>query len=84
MAKMTNALAQIIAEIDIESRQAMVLLRAKERLTGCTSYLQRKLCINYNRARLILLILEQAGLISQEDGPGRERTMPNPFEAKPT
>jgi DNA segregation ATPase FtsK/SpoIIIE-like protein len=80
---MTNALAELIAEIDIESRQALVLLRAKERLTGCTSYLQRKLCIKYNRARLLLLILEQAGLISQEDGPGRERTMPDPAGVKP-
>lgn len=78
---MTDALVHVLAEIDTESRQALVLLRAKERLTGCTSYLQRKLCINYNRARLLLLILEQAGLISQEDGPGRERTMPNPSEA---
>lgn len=39
-------------------------------LTGCTSYVQRKLQCGYNRAATLLEILEKRGVITKPDNVG--------------
>lgn len=50
---------------------ARTLLREKKELTGCTSYIQRKLSLTYNAGRKIMEALEAEGFISAADETGR-------------
>lgn len=50
---------------------AKYYLRAKGELSGCTSYVQRKLECGYNRACNILEALEKEGFITEPDNEGR-------------
>ena len=42
-------------------------------LTGCTSYLQRKMTVTYTRAAILLAHLERQGFISMADRNGERR-----------
>lgn len=48
-------------------------LREQPRLTGCISYLQRRLSCGYNRAALVLAFLEDSKIISIPDHGGFRR-----------
>jgi DNA segregation ATPase FtsK/SpoIIIE-like protein len=52
---------------------AHLALRDQPRLTGCISYLQRKVGCSYNRAALILAFLEDAKVIGVPDHGGFRR-----------
>lgn len=63
-------------EIEIESQITAAqmhltnLKHNKGKLTGCTSYIQRKMQIGYNRAALIMEKLEARKFISEPDAAG--------------
>ena len=57
------------------------ILREQPRLTGCISYLQRKLDCSYNRASLILSFLEDARVIGEPDHAGFRRWLMDPESA---
>ncbi len=52
---------------------AHLALRDQPRLTGCISYVQRKLECSYNRAALIMAFLEDAKVISVNQDTGARR-----------
>lgn len=62
-----------MAEIAEQIESAKFYLRQKSEMSGCTSYVQRKLQCGYNRAALILETLEQQGFITEADGNGQRR-----------
>jgi len=53
-----------------DAQWALTELQNKIVLTGCTSYVQRKLQIGFNKAANILEELEVAGWISEPDNTG--------------
>lgn len=57
--------------LERQTEQALEHLRTKEVLTGCTSYVQRKLQVGFNRAATILERLEGADIISEPDNEGK-------------
>jgi DNA segregation ATPase FtsK/SpoIIIE-like protein len=54
-----NAIEKLSADL-IEAHR---ILRQMPRMVGCTSYLQRRLVTNYNRAALLLAVLEDEKVI---------------------
>lgn len=52
------------AKLSEQILAAHLVLREQPRLTGCISYLQRKLECSFNRAALILYFMEDAHVIS--------------------
>ena len=67
--------------LDMETVQKQVIIAEaflRDRLkdgpmTGCTSFVQRKLQCGYNRAATILELLEQGGVITDADATGARR-----------
>jgi DNA segregation ATPase FtsK/SpoIIIE-like protein len=59
-----------MSDLSEQAQHALTELQNKIVLTGCTSYVQRKLQCGYNRACNILEELERAGWISEPDGTG--------------
>jgi DNA segregation ATPase FtsK/SpoIIIE-like protein len=49
-----------------------------EAMTGCTSYVQRKLQCGYNRAALLLDQMVESGWITEPDNVGARRLLPQP------
>lgn len=50
-------------------------LRGGAPTLGCTSYIQRKLCISYNLASAMMSVLEAEGFISPADNNGARRLL---------
>lgn len=48
-------------------------LREKMRLVGCLLYVQEKLGCTYNRAALVLAVLEETKVLSEPDHAGHRR-----------
>lgn len=61
------------SELVGQAASAYEALREKDVLTGCTSYVQRKLQCGYNRAATILEILEKLKIISDPDALGARK-----------
>jgi S-DNA-T family DNA segregation ATPase FtsK/SpoIIIE len=59
-----------VTEILEQVEQAKYWLKQKGELSGCSSYVQRKLQCGYNRACTILDILVQDGFITEPDAVG--------------
>jgi DNA segregation ATPase FtsK/SpoIIIE-like protein len=70
---------QPMIEHDVERAKAALLAKLEltpgGNMTGCTSYLQRKLQIGYNTAASILEELERRGIISECDNRGARRLL---------
>jgi DNA segregation ATPase FtsK/SpoIIIE-like protein len=62
-----------MSELAAQVESAKFFLRAKGELSGCTSYIQRKLECGYNRAAQILDALEKEGFITAPDERGQRR-----------
>ena len=62
----------LIAILATQINLAHIRLREKEKLSGCTSYVQRRLHIGYRRAEVILELFEQADIVTGA-GPGGVR-----------
>lgn len=62
-------------EADIENAKMYLLnlKHSKGKLTGCTSYIQRKMQIGYNHAARIMEVLEQRRFITAPDENGERR-----------
>lgn len=64
----------ILDGVDHELRRQMIeaeqFLREADRRRGCTSFIQRKLGIGYNRAALITQELVKAGVLTEADATG--------------
>lgn len=82
--------AQLVAEreknmpLSPDAQWALTELTRKETLTGCTSYVQRKLQIGFNKAANILEELETAGYISEPDNVGARRLLKADAETRRT
>lgn len=59
-----------IKSLSPDAQWALTELHRKEVMTGCTSYVQRKLQIGFNKACRILEELEQTGWITASDNSG--------------
>lgn len=61
-----------ITEIDLtQARECLLdLVHRKGKLTGCTSYVQRRMQIGYNRAAAILETLVDQKFITEADAKG--------------
>jgi DNA segregation ATPase FtsK/SpoIIIE-like protein len=62
-----------MTDIAEQIESAKFYLTQKGELSGCTSYIQRKLECGFNRAAAILEALEHQGFISEPDDKGRRR-----------
>jgi len=64
------------ADLNAQADAAEKHLRQKPgELSGCTSYVQRKLQCGYNRAATLLEILEKRGTLSEPDDTGKRRLL---------
>lgn len=68
----SGELCLCIAQIE----NAKAHLRGKERLTGCTSFVQRRLGIGYNQAARIMIELEAQKFITPPDMVGERKLLP--------
>jgi DNA segregation ATPase FtsK/SpoIIIE-like protein len=59
-----------MANLTDQAQRALTELQRKETLTGCTSYVQRKLQIGFNTADRILEELEDGNYITAPDNNG--------------
>lgn len=70
-----------VLENDIRRAQAALVERLgnsrSEPMTGCTSYVQRKLGIGYNAASAILEEMVKRGMITDVDRNGARRLLPS-------
>jgi DNA segregation ATPase FtsK/SpoIIIE-like protein len=64
--------------ISADAQSALTELQGKEVLTGCTSFVQRKLQIGFNKAARLLEELEECGWISQPDDTGARHWLRKP------
>lgn len=62
----------LIATLASQINLAHIQLREKEKLSGCTSFVQRRLHIGYRRAEIILELFEQTEIVTGA-GPGGTR-----------
>lgn len=62
----------LVATLAIQINLAHVQLRGKDNLSGCTSYVQRRLHIGYRRAATLLDLMEQTEIVTPA-GPGGVR-----------
>lgn len=58
-------------KLEWQTQEALKCLQKKVELTGCTSYVQRMLQVEYLRAATILECLEGDGIISEPDLAGK-------------
>lgn len=59
-----------MGKLSDDARTALTQLRQKTALSGCTSYVQRKMNVGYVTAARLMDELEEAGLISTPDDAG--------------
>lgn len=67
-----------MAELAEQIESAKFYLRQKGELSGCTSFVQRKLQCGFNRACNILEALEKEGFITEPDDQGHRRLVVGP------
>lgn len=60
----TAQIAIFAGAIASDMQRAYEALQTMPKLVGCNSFLQRKLGIQYNRACIIMDLLEEAGIIA--------------------
>lgn len=60
-----------MTDISEQIESAKFYLQQKGEMSGCTSFIQRKLQCGYNRAADILEALEKEGFITEPDNVGR-------------
>lgn len=64
--------------LSADAQWALTELQRKIELTGCTSYVQRKLQCGFNKAAKLLDEMEREGWISEPDNTGARRWLRQP------